>query len=264
MRASWQNRSYEMTLVDYIRFLLHKSWFVRRRFMRSAKRLWSYAANWSIPFILFFATSAIVFVLTSCLLFGEIKADSVAFSFASTILCSFLLLFLKECRDIEYTRNAVLKRQYKLCMQARCQFQTEFAQIVRQSGCTLASGVSLFSNKAADIDVIRISCEKGDQFDSSRSRSALADTLNSHKYMLLAREYVDINEDQALLQIDGALNLLRKADFGQETHDLSKLYGYLFCYIQELRKPWAYTNDQTRKKLVNCFLENHAVLISRV
>ena len=264
MRASWQNRSYEMTLVDYIRFLLHKSWFVRRRFMRSAKRLWSYAANWSIPFILFFATSAIVFVLTSCLLFCEIKADSVAFSFASTILGSFLLLFLKECRDIEYTRNAVLKRQYKLCMQARCQFQTEFAQIVRQSGCTLASGVSLFSNKAADIDVIRTSCEKGDQFDSSRSRSALADTLNSHKYMLLAREYVDINEDQALLQIDGALNLLRKADFGQETHDLSKLYGYLFCYIQELRKPWAYTNDQTRKKLVNCFLENHAVLISRV
>lgn len=264
MRASWQNRSYEMTLVDYIRFLLHKSWFVRRRFMRSAKRLWSYAANWSIPFILFFATSAIVFVLTSCLLFDEIKADSVAFSFASTILGSFLLLFLKECRDIEYTRNAVLKRQYKLCMQARCQFQTEFAQIVRQSGCTLASGVSLFSNKAADIDVIRTSCEKGDQFDSSRSRSALADTLNSHKYMLLARDYVDINEDQALLQIDGALNLLRKADFGQETHDLSKLYGYLFCYIRELRKPWAYTNDQTRKKLVNCFLENHAVLISRV
>lgn len=269
-------RRYEFTVVAYLGLMVLQSWFTRRRFLRSLRRLASYLAKWLPVLALFVPLSGSIlwlFVDGSSILPIDIE-----FELASIILSSVVLLMIKEVTDSEGNRNRRLKRQYEYYTQLRWRIWSAHGDLCKELGGDYLHW-DVF-DRHSGLELMRHPCLIDDCSLQSVDSIQIANTITEYELVLddvsgqtASCNFIDWGVAQAdrdsIQKAKIALKKLKQLDIERggkdDAQDVRKMLVDLFdCDLQMLaamRRPWSYPMDMAREELIKRFVLAHGIEI---
>ena len=271
MKVKYRQSLYEMTLFRSIQFRMHKLWFPGRRMLRRGLRILRYLVSWIAPFFLFsFMVCAVYLALIEVGLLGFEQAVIEA---VGVIVGSFLLLFIKECWDLEHARHAQLLAQWSSYIKYKSNLTGLLLDLYRALGFSVVGYYNLLSTA----DALSSFIEK--RFVDPNSRvsmscqsivKSLHECLLSFKKETESTRFLDWPEDErasfsfqralslvsslATGEVDGSIDRLSVAD------DVSRACLELLGY---LRRPWNYPIDRARARLLDRFVSTFGEKLNR-
>lgn len=233
MKVKYRQSLYEMTLFRSIQFRMHKLWFPGRRMLRRGLRIYRYLVSWIAPFLLFsFMVCAVYLALNKVGLLGFNQA---AIEAVGVIVGSFLLLFIKECWDLEHVRHAQLLAQWSTYIKYKSNLTVLLLDLYRALGFTVAGYYNLLSTAYTLSPFIENRSEDERASFAFQRALSLVSSLSTG-------------------EVDGSIDRLNVAD------DLSRACLELLGY---LRRPWNYPIDRARARLLDRFVSTFGEKLDR-
>ena len=276
MLYSIDSGTYEMSFPHYCYCRALNSWFWRRRVLRLAKREFKLFLSW-IPIVIAFLPVGIM-TLVGFVSFGCIDIHMVMFEIASIVLSSVALLFIKESFDTEARRRHVLAQQLELLNRARyqlfekhryllsCYFATQFDYTAFDSIDKLEMfNSSLLDSPCCNHDLLQKSPEVLDDY------IVYLDWLSKEIEQLAPVDWGSGALDRDLFRMaKDEIGSLRRLELDDDKYRLETAAEHLICLsrydlqiLASLRRPWRYQNDINRKALIEKFVFDHGVRVSR-
>ncbi len=266
MKIRFENNSYELPFFRAISFHFQRAWFPARRLLRAVKRAVKSLASWGSTLLLF--VPIFVVVLSGLVWWQFIKVPEAISEFCLLLLGSFLLLAIKEVRDREIRRHAVLKKQWSFYSEWHQELLASLLRLAECMGINIQGRYNfLDSDDNVDVVIGSASAIEPDVSRCSELLNRIRDIVSTIPSIARDFEFVDWDAFggsrylfQSIQSQIESLPPLGEVDFEDKITWFRDLALSILHLLAIIRRPWRYRNDMAHRELLLRYVGMYGVM----